>query len=209
MADHEHPDSHRAELPEHGEWTEAMAQRYADRYGDWPSNRYVAERVGLQPGETLLDIGCGTGSALRHAAGLVPDARFIGVDPTPGMVRIAAGQATQSEVAARVTFFEGAAESIPLPGAAADVAMALNSMHHWGDRAAGFAEALRVLTPGGRLVIAEEDVMEEGGYPDAGPIEAHMREAGFERASSTRHDLRGPEGPIRLTLTVGHKSRLG
>ncbi len=54
-----------------------------------------------------------------------------------------------------VTLIPGRAESLPLPDASVTVAWALSSVHHWADRAAGLAEARRVLVPGGRILLAE------------------------------------------------------
>ena len=54
-----------------------------------------------------------------------------------------------------VTFAEGRAESLPLHDASVTAAWALSSVHHWEDRAAGLAEVRRVLSPGGRVLLAE------------------------------------------------------
>ncbi len=54
-----------------------------------------------------------------------------------------------------VAFARGTADALPLPDSSATVAWALSSVHHWPDRAAGLAEASRVLAPGGRILLAE------------------------------------------------------
>lgn len=65
-------------------------------------------------------------------------------------------------------FIEGSAEVLPLPDGSASVVWALSSVHHWADQARGLAEARRVLTPGGRLLLAERSVK-----PDARGHAAH------------------------------------
>ena len=99
--------------------------------------------------ETILDIGCGTGRLLRKAMTRWPYARFIGVDPAPGMVDVA--QRLLPDAAFRL----GTAEALPLPDACVDLAMSTVSFHHWHDQAAGVREVARVLRPGGRFLLAD------------------------------------------------------
>ena len=54
-----------------------------------------------------------------------------------------------------VTFVRGTSEALPLLDASVTVTWAISSVHHWTDRAAGLAEASRVLAPGGRILLAE------------------------------------------------------
>ena len=114
--------------------------------------RAVAALAGLVPQDRLIDIGCGPGTAARTAAGQC--AGVTGVDPAPEMLRLGRW-ITAARRIANVTFREGRAEALPLPDASATVAWALSSVHHWPDRAAGLAEAARVLAPGGRILLAE------------------------------------------------------
>ncbi len=120
--------------------------------GRGPAARAVAALAGLVPQDRLIDIGCGPGTAARTAARQC--AGVTGVDPAPEMLRL--GQwITAARRIINVTFREGRAEALPLPDASVTVAWALSSVHHWPDRAAGLAEAARVLAPGGRILLAE------------------------------------------------------
>jgi ubiquinone/menaquinone biosynthesis C-methylase UbiE len=56
---------------------------------------------------------------------------------------------------AKVRYFEGAAEAIPLPEASASVVWSIATVHHWSDLEAGLREVRRVLLSGGRLVAME------------------------------------------------------
>ncbi len=77
-----------------------------------------------------------------------------GVDPAPAMLRL--GQwLTAARRVPNVSLVNGRAEALPLPAASATVAWALSSVHRWSDRAAGLAEAGRVLAPAGRILLAE------------------------------------------------------
>ena len=114
--------------------------------------RAVADLAQLRAGDRLVDVGCGPGTAVReaHRRG----ARAIGVDPSGPMLRLARG-ITVLRRADGVAFAEGTAEALPLSEDSATVVWALSSVHHWSNRAAGLAEARRVLAPGGRLLLAE------------------------------------------------------
>ncbi len=65
------------------EWNAEIAEWYADNYGEYPTNRLAIDALGLPMDAVVLDIGCGTGAALRHAAPRVTQGRLIGVDPVP------------------------------------------------------------------------------------------------------------------------------
>lgn len=100
----------------------------------------------------MLDVGCGTGVAVRAAAGRVQ--RAVGVDISPAMIERA------RELAAglgNVEFVVGDSEHLPFSEATFTTVMCSSSFHHYPDAAQALREMARVLVPGGRLVIAEPD----------------------------------------------------
>ena len=102
--------------------------------------------------ERVLDVGSGTGYALRQLAAAAPGARELtGVDAAAGMVRVA----REASDDPRLTFIEGTAEQLPLPDASVDLVISTTSFDHWADQGAGLAECARVLTPGGHLVLSD------------------------------------------------------
>ena len=94
--------------------------------------RPLVEAAALEPADAVLDIGCGPGVALDLASSEVPRGSVTGIDPSTVMVRQARRRTRR---AGNVDVLEGAAESIPLPDASVDVAWAINTLHHWADRA--------------------------------------------------------------------------
>lgn len=121
-------------------------------FGRGRAARSVADLAGLTSADRVVDIGCGPGTAVRVASMRCEHA--TGVDPSPAMLRF--GRWLNSLRRRRnFALLEGTAESLPLPDGRATVVWALSSLHHWTDRAAGIAEAKRVLAPGGRVLLAE------------------------------------------------------
>ena len=118
-------------------------------------NRAVVDRLGLGPTDTVVELGCGPGIAARHAARAVGRAKaIVAVDSAPVMIRVARLLAHLDRSPA-VDWRHGSAQSIPLEDNEVTVAFAVNSWHHWEDRAAAVAELGRVMRPGGRIAIAE------------------------------------------------------
>ena len=120
--------------------------------GRGPLARTVADAAELTAGDRVVDIGCGPGTAVRYAAPRAATA--TGIDPDPVMLRLAQW-GTALRRSPNVSWLEGRAEKLPLPDGEATVAWAISSSHHWEDRGAAVSEAWRILTPGGRLVLAE------------------------------------------------------
>jgi ubiquinone/menaquinone biosynthesis C-methylase UbiE len=100
----------------------------------------------------VLDVGSGTGYALRQLAVALPDAtELTGVDAAPEMVRVASEAGGDS----RVRFIQGTAEELPVPDGSVDLVISTTSFDHWADQRAGLAECARVLAPGGHLVLSD------------------------------------------------------
>lgn len=107
----------------------------------------VGERLGLMPGQSCLDIGCGYGSSARRLAAK-HGIRVTGFTLSAEQADYAAGHAAPGvEIRVRDWLHNGLAD------ASADAAWAIESSEHMADKPRFFAEAHRVLVPGGRFVI--------------------------------------------------------
>lgn len=144
------------------EWNSETAEWYAANYGEYATNSLAVDQLDLQTDAVIVDIGCGTGSALRHAASRVTQGSLIGIDPVPKMIEIARERTVGHPGSARIEFREGSAEELPVADDLASFVFAFDSLDHWQDVDQGFTEARRVLRPGGTLVIVKD-----GGVPGA------------------------------------------
>ncbi|MBI5090380.1 MAG: methyltransferase domain-containing protein [Actinobacteria bacterium] len=130
-----------------------LVRAVAFLFGRDHAAQLAIELSGLQPGERVVDVGCGPGVAARRARDLGAD--VIGVDPATVMLRVArlrrpAGRGIQWRI--------GSAESLPVDDDWAQVMWSLSTVHHWADVDRSLDEAARVLTPGGRLVVLERRI---------------------------------------------------
>jgi arsenite methyltransferase len=126
----------------------------------------------LQAGETVVDIGCGAGIDSLIAAKMVgPTGRVVGVDMTPEMVAKARASA-QEAGATNVEFRHGFAESLPVEGGWADVAISNGVLNLFPDKLAALREIARVLKPDGRLQFG--DILVQKAVPLSGKLDVDM-----------------------------------
>jgi SAM-dependent methyltransferase len=143
-------------------------------------------------GRTIVDLGCGTGYWLRRYA--AEAGRVIGVEPDPTL-RAAAARAAADLPATAV--LAGSAEHIPLPDASADVVHARFAYFFPPGAEAGVTEVLRVLRPGGHLVVVDNDYRwgEFAGLLAASarrppPQTAAVVDAWWRNRQASRHEVR-------------------
>lgn len=122
-------------------------------FGQWAGK--VADAAQIRPGERVLDVGCGTGILAREIASRIGSVgRVAGIEPSPGMLAVA------RQLAPTVEWREGIAESLPFPDRSFDAVVSQFALMFFTDRRQALREMLRVLIPGGRLVVAVWDSLD-------------------------------------------------
>ncbi|MFI2210605.1 methyltransferase domain-containing protein [Streptomyces sp. NPDC020141] len=153
---------------------------YLDRVAATDAGRVykglMLDALDARPGQTVLDLGCGPGTDLAALAGAVGGSgAVIGVDISEEMVGRARAR-TADPAAAEVEVVRGDLHSLPLADRSADRARTDRVMQHVADPARVLTEALRVLRPGGRLVMGEPDWDSLAvDHPDLGTARAYTR----------------------------------
>jgi len=121
-----------------------------------PNSRMIVELAKIKSGDRVLDVACGTGSLTLTAQSYAgPAGQVYGIDASPEMIEIATKKASRS--ASPVVFQVGLAEKLDFTDATFDVVISRLAVHHLPDdlKRRAFAEILRVLKPGGHLLIAD------------------------------------------------------
>ena len=116
----------------------------------------TADLADIHSGEKVLDVGCGTGTlAMEVEPRVGRTGQVFGIDP--GAQQIANARSRAARRNQRIQFQIGVIEHLEFPDQSFDVVLSTIMMHHLSDslKRQGLAEIIRVLKPGGRLVIAD------------------------------------------------------
>ncbi len=115
--------------------------------------RGLIDALAIQPGESVLEVGCGSGVIMRELARRTAGAnRLIGRDMSPYLLREARELARRAGFLDHIDFGEGRAEALPLPDGAVDVALS-STVFEEGEADLMLSEIVRVTRPGGRVGI--------------------------------------------------------
>lgn len=144
----------------------------------------------LEPGESVLDVGCGTGSLAIAAKRRVGEqGQVFGIDASPEMIARATSKATRAMI--DVSFKTAVAEALPFADAAFDAVLSTLMLHHLPRkvRQQCLGEIQRVLKPEGRVLVVDFAKPQERsgllahfhrhGHVDPREIVALLNEAGF------------------------------
>jgi SAM-dependent methyltransferase len=135
-----------------GEWLDAVPP---DALASFAGVGHMLDLAAIEPGDTVLDLGSGSGTDAFVAAHLTgPTGRVIGVDMTDAQLakarRLRDGLGLD-----HVRFVEGLIEAPPIDAESVDVVISNGVVNLAPDKGAVFASAARALRPGGRLAIAD------------------------------------------------------
>jgi len=177
--------------------------------------RRLLHQAKLEPGQRVLDLGCGTGTLAIEAKRAQPEAEVVGLDGDPEVLERARAKARTAGIEIRVD--EGLSIDLPYEDDSFDVLLATLFFHHLtgADKRKTAHEIARVLRPGGELHVADFgrasdplmallfwqirvfDGLEQTRENGAGALPTIFELGGLESAAETDH-LRTPFGTIAL-----------
>lgn len=131
------------------------------------ATKELADALGLQPETGILDIGAGLGGPARHLAGTYR-CRVTGIDLSDDFCRVATELTSWVGLSDRVSFHHGSALALPFDAARFDLVWTQHTAMNIADKQTLYAEASRVLKPGGRLALY--DVLQGEGGPIHFPV---------------------------------------
>ena len=161
---------------------------------DWlnENNRQANEKsvtlLAVEAGHHVLEIGFGNGRTAPFVIGQAADVRYTGLDISPTMVTEASTFNAALVEAGKASFHLAFAHEMPFDGDSFDRVFSIGVIHFWAEAAASLAEVLRVLRPGGLMLMAclapreaPDFAKRDYGFylRDAAEWESLCREAGF------------------------------
>jgi ubiquinone/menaquinone biosynthesis C-methylase UbiE len=111
----------------------------------------LVSRAQPKPGETVLDVACGTGVLARTAASMMAQGRVTGLDVNSGMLDVAR---TVPSEGAPITWVEGSALNLPFPADSFDLVLCQLGLQFFPDKVRALAEMHRVLLYSGRIALS-------------------------------------------------------
>jgi len=161
------------------------------------------QQLRLAAGQSVLDVGCGTGDDVAALAAVVgPGGRAVGLDSSEAMISEAVRRHGQ---APSVSFVPGDAQRLPFDPATFDACRAERTLQHVGDPDRAVGEMARVLRPGGRVTLIEPDwegLLIEGSDPTLSGAIWRNRLEGFRqpRVGRRLRALLTQHGFVEITL---------
>ncbi|MFA7342262.1 MAG: class I SAM-dependent methyltransferase [Candidatus Methanomethylophilaceae archaeon] len=144
---------HNFRRPQGGQGMEVLKSmnEHHSQLTDWA----LSHLGGLEPSR-ILDIGCGGGMALFKMATLYPSSMLDGIDFSSESVRFSIGTNSESLRSGRMSIQEGSVSDLPFPDGSFDLITAFETYFFWPDLRSDLRETVRVLAPGGALLIVSE-----------------------------------------------------
>jgi ubiquinone/menaquinone biosynthesis C-methylase UbiE len=153
----------------------------SDFYQRITGTQVTLQRIGLEPGQKVLEIGPGPGRLLIPAAqSVLPSGEVVGIDIQPGMIERLKERAKRASLS-NLTAILGDATQPIVPDASFDVAFLVTTLGEIPDRAAALAQCYRALKRGGVLSITE--MFPDPHYQSQATVKRLAEEAGFRLES--------------------------
>lgn len=117
---------------------------------------WVFKEVKIDENARILDVGCGGGANIQRMLALYPQSKVTGLDLSKLALEISTDVNIKEVTDGRCVILGGNVSQLPLAREIFDVVTAFETIYYWPSLEAGAAEILRVLKPGGMVIIANE-----------------------------------------------------
>lgn len=167
-------------------------------------NSWTISLLDIQPSDQVLEIGFGPGQAIQEVAKLTPNGFVAGVDLSDTMVEQASKRNSAAIRSSRVLLQLGSESPLPFDTNKFNKVFAVNSMQFWSNPMAGLQEVMRVLKPGGRVVITIQPMWaktEEEVQIVAQQLVSQLRRVGFKQVHLETRQIK----PITAVSGIGIK----
>src|SRR5215470_2273432 len=114
------------------------------------------QQISIGKGDTILDVGCGGGATVRKLAAVAAEGKVYGIDHSEQSVAVARRTNRQGIAEGRVEIRQASVSGLPFADDLFDLVTAVETHYFWPDLPADMREVLRVLKPGGTLIIIAE-----------------------------------------------------
>ena len=118
--------------------------------------RWGLQHIHLEKNFSILDVGCGGGEFVHQLAGIVSEGKVYGIDYSAECVAVSHRTNRLWIKMGRTQILQGSVSSLPFPNQMFDLITAVNSHYYWPDLGSNMLEVLRILKPGGHLVLIGE-----------------------------------------------------
>jgi SAM-dependent methyltransferase len=114
------------------------------------------KHVTIEQRFTVLDVGCGGGRTIEKLAALATEGTIYGIDYAAGSVAASRGKNARLIEAGRVEIKQASVSQLPFPDGKFDLVTAVETQYYWPNLVTDMQEVLRVLKPGGTLIVIAE-----------------------------------------------------
>ena len=129
-------------------------------FGNSYLNRFVNDLLSPQNGESILDIGCGTGKLIYTMASQTSDGKFEGIDFSEVMISIAQKRNNESIQNGQVKILKGNFDELPLQNDYYDKVCSINTIYFWSKPEYTAQKIVGITKPGGFFVAGFEDMQQ-------------------------------------------------
>ncbi|MCP2034828.1 ubiquinone/menaquinone biosynthesis C-methylase UbiE [Planomicrobium sp. HSC-17F08] len=174
-----------------------------------PETLWTIDLLDIQPGEKVLELGCGSGYAMKLVLETNKEIEVVGVDLSPVMIRSAAIRDKKAVQKEKAKLRLGNVKSLNFKDEHFEKLYSIHTLYFWEDLSATIKEIFRVLKPGGACVLTLSNGKDNEEWNKINRMIEHqlmplMKETGFAGTGM----LKGPNSREFHTATVTGKKKL-